>query len=157
MTYSSATDSYEADFLEQILDTDFKYGVPYKIDREKYEQVLKDNHQEIRIKDADVVVFHANYNKDEGSDRNIYSYTFYAWNKNSPKNSNDFYDCFQFWDYSYDYKHKEKFEEFVHELLKSVVCVDNEYLGKLIKELAKKRTEINKNIAELIELCGNIF
>ena len=150
MTYSDGTGSYEADFLENILDTDYLYGVPYKIDREKYESVIKEFHKDMRIKDADVVVFHAQCNKDkEDPGRGTYSYTLYAWPKNSPKNSDDFYDCFQFWDDFYDYKHKEKFEEFVHELLKSVACVDQKYLKKKIKELKKERETISKNIENL--------
>ena len=65
MTYNSGTDSYQADFLENILDTTYKYGVPYIIDREKYESVMKEFKKEMRIKDADIVVFHANYDKKE--------------------------------------------------------------------------------------------
>ena len=149
MTYSPATGSYESDFLENILNTQYKYGVPYKIDREKYESAMKAFNKEVRIKDADVVVFHADYNKDEDNDRNIYSYTFYAWPKNSPKGSNDFYDCSQFWDYDYDYKHKEKFEEFVFEVLKSIVGVDQECLKNKIKELQNEREKLSENIEKL--------
>ena len=65
MIYSESTDSYQSEFLEPILDTNFKYGVPYKIDREIYENAFKKFNKDIRIKDADVVVFHADYNKDE--------------------------------------------------------------------------------------------
>ena len=152
MTYSPATGSYQADFLEGILNTNYKYGVPYKIDREKYESAMKAFNKEIRIKDADVVIFHADYNKDENNDRNIYSYAFYAWPKNSPKGSNDFYDCSQFWDYEYDYKHKEKFEEFVFEVLKSIVGVDQEYLKNKIKEQEEECEIITKNIEILTNL-----
>ena len=56
MTYSASTGDYESDFLERILDTDFRYGVPYKIDREKYESTLKEFHQEMRVEDADVLL-----------------------------------------------------------------------------------------------------
>lgn len=151
MTYSDATGCYQADFLENILDTDYLYGVPYKIDRGKYESVIREFHKGIRIKDADVVVFHAECNKDE-DEPGRGSYSFFVWNENSPEGSEDSYDCFQFWDYYYDYKHKEKFEEFVHELLKCVVGVDQEYLKNKIKEQEKEREIITKNIEILSEM-----
>ena len=50
MKYNSATDSYENEFLESILDTNFKYGVPYKIDREKYENAFKKFNKNSTIK-----------------------------------------------------------------------------------------------------------
>ena len=152
MTYSSATGSYEADFLESILGTIYKYGVPYIIDKEKYEAVMRGFNKEVRIKDANVVVFHADYNKDEEDDRGIYSYAFFAWPKNSPEGSEDFYDCSQFWDYDYDYKHKEKFEEFVHAILGSVVGVDKPRLLTLIEEKNAERSKIYCEIEVLKQL-----
>ena len=153
MTYSSATGSYQADFLENILNTDYKYGVPYKIDRDKYESVMKAFSKEVRIKDADVVVFHVDYNKDEEDpSRGIYSCAFYAWPQNSPKGSDDFYDCSQFWDYEYNYKHKEEFEKFVLATLESIIGPDQECLKKLIKEKQAELKVLNENVSELIEL-----
>ena len=149
MTYNLGTGSYESDFLENMLDTDFRYGVPYKIDREKYEAVMKEFEKEVRIKDANVVVFHADYNKDEEEDRGIYSYTFFVWPKNSPEGSDDFYDCSQFWDYDYDFKHKEKFEEFVHAILESVVGVD---VPTAMSLREKKSKELRRTLKEIDEL-----
>ena len=152
MTYNPGTDSYQADFLENILDTAYKYGVPYIIDREKYEAIMKKFKKEVRIKDANVVVFHADYNKDEEDERGIYSYAFYAWPKNSPEGSEDFYDCSQFWDYEYDYKHKERFEEFVRAILGSVVGVDKPRLLALIEEKNLERSKIDCEIEVLKQL-----
>jgi len=154
MTYDPGTGNYEAEFLENILDTAYKYGVPYIIDREKYEAVMKEFEKEARIKDADVVVFHADYNKDEEEDRGIYSYAFFAWPKNSPEGSEDFYDCSQFWDYDCDYKHKEKFEEFVHAILESVVGVD---VPTTMNLRDKKAKELRRAFKELDELDNIIF
>lgn len=154
MTYDPSTGSYQADFLENILDTAYKYGVPYTIDREKYESVMKEFEKEVRIKDANVVVFHADYNKDEEENRGIYSYAFFAWPKNSPEGSEDFYDCSQFWDYDYNYKHKEKFEEFVHAILESVVGVDVPTVMNLRSEKIK---ELSLAFKELNELDNIIF
>ena len=150
MTYSEGTGRYEADFLENILDTEYKYGIPYKINREKYEAVMKEFEKEVRIKDANVVVFHADYNKeDDEPERGIYSFAFFAWPQNSPEGSEDFYDCSQFWDYNYDYKHKEKFEEFVHAILGSVIGIDNQHLLSLINERTMERDKITREIKTL--------
>ena len=154
MEYSEATGSYEAEFLENILDTAYKYGVPYIIDREKYEAVMKEFEKEVRFKDTNVVVFHADYNKDEEEDSGIYSYAFYAWPQNSPEGSEDFYDCSQFWDYEYDHKHKEKFEEFVHAILESVVGVD---VPTAMNLCDRKVKELRRAFEELDELDNIIF
>ena len=149
MEYRVETDSYQSCFLEPILDTNFKYGIPYKIDREIYENAFKKFNKDIRIKDADVVVFHADCNKDEDDEkRGIYSYTFYAW----PEGSEDFYDCSQFYDWDYDNKHKETFEDFVHAVLESVIEVDKECTKKLIAELQQEVDTKMKNIDELKNL-----
>ena len=131
MTYSPGTGNYESDFLEKILDTDFRYGVPYKINREIYESTLKEFHQEMRVEDADVVVFHSSYYKDNEEEGEIVHYAFFAW----PQNSHDIYECSIFQDYTYDYKHKEAFEEFVRAMLKCIIEPDEEYVRKLILEL----------------------
>ena len=147
MEYNSATDRYENEFLEPILDTDFKYGVPYKIDREVYENAFKKFNKDIRIKDADVVVFHAQYDEDYGS------YTFYTWPKNSPEESEDFYDCAQFYGYDYGNKCKETFEDFVHAVLESVIEVDKVHCKNLINRLQEEVDSKMKNI----ELLKNII
>lgn len=153
MKYNSATGGYENEFLGPILDTNFKYGVPYKIDREIYENAFKKFNKHIRIKDADVVVFYADYNKDDDDEkRGIYSYTFYAWPKNSPEGSEDFYDCSQFWDWDYDNEHKETFEDFVHAVLESVISIDEECTKKLIAELQQEVDTKMKNIESLKNL-----
>lgn len=164
MKYNSATDNYESEFLEPILDTNFKYGVPYKIDREKYENAFKKRNINSRIKDADVVVFHAHYNEDYDS------YTFFAFPQNSPEGSKDFYDCSQFYEKFYDYdddddkhnddkhdddKHKESFENFTHfvdAILESVISPDKQYSEKLIAELQQEIDAKMKNIESLKNL-----
>ena len=147
MKYNSATDRYESEFLESILDTNFKYGVPYKINREIYENAFKqfNKNSSIKhaIKHADVVVFHAHYDEDYGS------YTFFAFPKNSPED----YDCSQFYDY--DDKHKESFENFTHfvdAVLESVISADKQYGEKLIAELQQEIDIQMKNIESLKNL-----
>ena len=148
MKYNSATDRHESEFLESILDTNFKYGVPYKINREIYENAFKqfNKNSSIKhaIKHADVVVFHAHYDEDYGS------YTFFAFPKNSPED----YDCAQFYDY--DDKHKESFENFTHfvdAVLESVISADKQYGEKLIAELQQ---EIDTKMKD-IELLKNLL
>ena len=147
MKYNSAIDRCESEFLEPILDTDFKYGVPYKINREIYENAFKKFNKDIRIKDADVVVFRAHY--DEYYD----SYTFYTWSKNSPEESEDFYDCVQFYGCDYGNKCKETFEDFVHAVLESVISADKQYGEKLIAELQQ---EVDAKMKD-IELLKNLL
>ena len=147
MKYNSAIDRCESEFLEPILDTDFKYGVPYKINREIYENAFKKFNKDIRIKDADVVVFRAHY--DEYYD----SYTFYTWPKNSPEESEDFYDCAQFYGCDYGNKCKETFEDFVHAVLESVISADKQYSEKLIAELQQ---EVDAKMKD-IELLKNLL
>lgn len=148
MKYNSATDRHESEFLEPILDTNFKYGVPYKINREIYENAFKEFNKNSSIKHAikhaDVVVFHAHYDEDYGS------YTFFAFPKNSPED----YDCAQFYDY--DDKHKESFENFTHfvdAVLESVISADKQYGEKLIAEL---KQEIDAKMKD-IELLKNLL
>ena len=96
MEYNSATDGYESEFLEPILDTNFKYGVPYKIDREVYENAFKKFNKDIRIKDADVVVFHVGYTYYSDKEGGVYSYTFYTWPKIAQKKVKTFMTAHNF-------------------------------------------------------------
>ena len=148
MKYNSATDRHESEFLEPILDSNFKYGVPYKINREIHENAFKkfNKNSSIKhaIKHAHVVVFHAHYDEDYGC------YTFVAFPKNSPED----YDCAQFYDY--DDKHKESFENFTHfvdAVLESVISPDKQYSEKLIAELQQEVDTKMKNI----ELLKNLI
>ena len=158
MTYSPETGCYESDFLENILDTDFRYGIPYKVDRKKYEAVMRTFNKEIRVKDADVLVFHAHYNKDDDEpERGIYTYTFFAWPENSPEGSDDFYDCSQFWDWEQENKHKENFEAFVRAILKSIICPDKEYMNKLKDEMQEKKKEIEEQTNIINDIYNQHF
>ena len=153
MEYNSATDRYENEFLEPILDTDFKYGIPYKINREKYKNAFKKFNKDIRIKDADVVVFHVGYTYYSDKEGGVYSYTFYTWPKNSPEESEDFYDCAQFYGCDYGNKCKETFEDFVHAVLESIIEVDEAQCKNLINRLQEEVDIKMKNI----ELLKNIL
>ena len=152
MEYSSATGSYQAEFLEQILDTQFKYGVPYKIDKKKWDEILEKYGEKTRFKDTDVVKFHSDYNLSDYRDGKLYSYAFFAWPQNGPEGSEDFYDCIQFSDYKYNDKHKEAYESFIHEIVKCIVGIDRECLKKLIAAKVAEREKISAEIEELNEL-----
>ena len=145
MTYSDATDSYQNDYLEGIPGTEYRFDLPYRIDRKIYEKVLRDHNQGIRLKDADVVRFRADYYDvgDEGDEQ--YNYVFYAWGENSPEGSNDFYECVQFhWE---DYPNpKEAFEEFVREIMECVIAPDEEYVNREIDELTAEMEKTKENI-----------
>ena len=152
MEYNSATDRYENEFLEPILDTDFKYGVPYKINREIYKIAFKKFNKDIRIKDADVVSFHVGYTYYSDKEGGVYSYTFYTWPKNSPEGSEDFYDCAQFYGCEYGNKCKETFEDFVHAVLESIIEVDKVQCKNLINRLQQEVDIKMKNIESLKKL-----
>lgn len=155
MEYSEATGSYQSEFLEKILDTNYLYGVPYKIDRGKYEAVMAGFSKKVRIKDADVVVFSSDYNADEDDpERGIYSYSFFAFPQNSPDGSEDFYDVAQFWDWDYENNHKKLFEKFVHAILESVVGVD---VPTVMNLREKKSEELRHTFKEIDELNNIIL
>lgn len=125
MTYNPGTDSYESDFLEPIIDTGFRCNIPYKIDRDKYKEILEKNHQHMRIVDADVVVFGHDYCMHD--DGEIWLYNFFAWPKNSPEGSDDFYDCFQFDGTDTTHKNKNivvEYHNFIRELMGCVIGID---------------------------------
>lgn len=148
MTYSEATGSFESDFLEQIFDTEYKYNVPYKIDREKYVNLLNEYNQENRIKDADVFSFHYSFHKSNifGDEDDDPSYAFFAWPQNSPEESKDFYDCFQ----SYRFNDsKEEFEAFVRKVLECIIEPDKVLLLKLKVRLINDIVKIENNIADI--------
>ena len=41
MYYNPGTGSYCNDFMEHIADTKFRTNVPYKIDKQKYDEILR--------------------------------------------------------------------------------------------------------------------
>lgn len=160
MTYNIATDSYQNDEFEQILDTNFRYDIPYKIDREKYAEILKKHNQKMRIVDADVVLFRTDYccsssfdyNDEEKENKEPYLYAFYAWPENSPEGR---YDCFLFSDDEYENKElqKEAYENFIREIMGCIIEVDKEYLQKVKDELISKIEEFYKQL----NLVNNIL
>ena len=152
MTYSDATGSYQNDFLEQIPNSELRFDVPYKIDREKYEKVLKEHNQELRIFDADVVSFRADfYEHDSWGGKTSKHFTLFAWPENSPEGSKDFYDCFQFLDYKYENEEEQlkAYNEFVHAVLECVIDPDKEQVKKAIDRLNKEKETLENNINEL--------
>lgn len=138
MTYSDATNSYQADFLENILDTKYRYNVPYKIDKAKYAEVVKRFGKSSNLKRATVVSFFSDYTV---SDREK-SYAFYTWTQNTKED----YDCFQFWRYEYKGKQRKAYEDFVHAILDCIIGVDYEKTKEIYNRLQKEKNEIDKQI-----------
>lgn len=153
MYYNNATDSYDNDFLEQIFDTGIYCNIPYKIDRKKYNKILKKYNQDTKIIDADVVEFCYDYSIEKDDD-NPWLYCFFAFPKNSPEESNDHYDCFQF--DNNECKNKnifEKYKKFVCELMKCVKDVD---LTNTIILYNDKLNKMEKTFHEM-NLINNII
>ena len=151
MYYNPGTGSYETDFLEPILDTAFRCNVPYKIDREKYQEILEKYKQDMRIVDADVVSFNYDYSKHD--DGEIWLYAFYAYPKNSPEGSEDFYDCFLFDDSRCNGKNtEEEYQKFVRELMGCVIGVDIPTATNLRNEKVKQVCQSLKELDEIVNI-----
>ena len=163
MRYENATGGYQNDFLEKILGTDFRYDVPYKIDRKKYDVVLgiyAKNGQH-RIEDADVVVFSCEvYGEDFAEYQEWFehpeklNWTFFAWPENSPNGSNDYYDVFTFHPFSGDVfaDAKQKYDEFVRMVLGCIVGVDKKGLEEVMRNKMEEYNTLAGNIAVLENL-----
>ena len=152
MYYNPGTGNYCNDFMEHIIDTEFRTDVPYKIDKEKYNEILLKYNECSRFKDSDVVTFSMDYSFHhcgEGEDGETpYLYGFFVWPENPSDESGDFYDCILFEDYKYDNKQKEAYENFVRELMTSVIGVD---IPTATREKEKLADEFKKKHNDLIE------
>ena len=151
MYYNPGTDSYCNDFMEHIVDTEFRTDVPYKIDKQKYNEILLKYNESTRFHDSDVVTFSMDYNFHDCSDgkdgETPYMYGFFIFPEHVD-GSDDFYDCILFRDYYYDNKHKEAYENFVRELMSSVIGVD---IPTATKEKEKLDAELKKKLDDVTE------
>ena len=148
MHYNSEIGSYTNDMLEQILGTNFYFNVPYQINKQRYNVVLEKYGKKSRISDATVVDFGMDMDKEEDEDINTCGYTLFVFPKNSPSESNDFYDCIQFRDYKYN-NTKESFEAFLKEILTSIVAPSIEYINKAKGQIYANMAEEIKHLAKL--------
>lgn len=160
MYYNPGTGSYCNDFMEHIVDTEFRTDVPYKIDKQKYNEILRKYNESTRFKDTDVVTFSMDYSFhscDEGEDGETpYMYGFFTFPEKQ-EGSDDFYDCMLFDDYKYE-NPKQAFEDFVKELMTAVIGVDihaaTREKEKLAAELKKKHDDFTE-FETIINLANN--
>ena len=145
MRYYEETGSYQNDPFESILDTGFRYDVPYRIDRKKYEDLLRSYDTNARIVDADVVMFRAEYYENDEGERN---YAFFAWPGNSPEGSHDFYDCILLTDDKY-VSTKAEFEKFAHGMTGCIIEPDKDCINRDIDKMRNTIRTIKKHIATL--------
>lgn len=152
MYYNESTGSYCNDFMEHIANTELRTNVPYKIDKQKYDEILRKYNNGSRFKNSDVVTFSMDYtfhHSSKGEDGETpYLYGFFAWPENTPDGSDDFYDCILFEDYKYDNKHREAYENFVRDLMTSVIGVD---IPTAMAEKQELSAELKKKMHELAE------
>lgn len=141
-------EQYQSALLEKILDTDFYYGVPYKIDYAKYMGVILE-HLEFpfssNIKEGESVVFSAEKFKLLFSDETC---TLYV--SSSSDKEGIFYDrfCFERKFNETDKPLNKRFKRFVKEILSCIIDVDKNALKGLkkaeIKELHKIQAKLDK-------------
>lgn len=150
MYYNPGTGSYCNDFMEHIAGTEIRTDVPYKIDKQKYDEILRKYNNGTRFHDSDVVTFSMDYrfhDSCEGEDGETpYVYVFFAFPE-KPEGSEDFYDCILFHDYEYE-NHKQAYEDFAKDVFTSVIGVDiptaTKEKQKLADELQKKRDDFTE-------------
>lgn len=162
MHYNSGMGEYTNDYMEPILGTSYLTDVPYKIDKEKYNKIVSKLEKEEkyiisggRFNDADVVSFHLGaYYDDEYVKEILKSKSLTIFPKNSPKNSKDFYDCFQVWYDSCD-NVEEEYESIVNAILDTIIGPDEACVEKLIDEMTAKKADLDNNINTLNKIMGN--
>jgi len=151
MYYNESTGSYCNDFMEHIADTELRTDVPYKIDKQKYDEILLKYKNGSRFKTTDVVTFSMDYtfhDSSEGEDGETpYLYGFFVWPENPSDGSGDFYDCILFEELNFS-NHKEAYENFVRELMTSVIGVD---IPTATKEKEKLAAELKKKLDDFSE------
>lgn len=151
MKYNEATDSYQNEYMEDILDTGFKYDIPYVIDTEKYQQILTEYSQKSCFKNTDTVIFHADYSVDD--DNIPWLYAFYVFPSNQPTESDSSYDCILFDRYREE-QIKSKFDEFVHKIAECVKYPNDFVLTQIQKKLESEMDEKKKNIEYINKLLN---
>lgn len=145
MEYNDATGDYQEDFLSKILNTEFLIGVPYKIDREKYNNVCGKWKSKSRFKTTDTVVCEISFT--EADDLYCFShFDFFLFPRNRKEESDDFYDCFQF-------DNENEFKNCLRDVLDCFLGIDREELKKMIRGKLK---EMKKNIEE-IHILNNLI
>ena len=143
MYYNESTDSYISENFDEIPGTGLMFGVPYIIDRDKYKSVLEKRHFNMRIKDADVVTF-SMYSSEIGD-------ILFAFPKNSPEGSNDFYECFSFYnnDFETQDQRNEEFQKFMGEMSGCIAGPSPTHCHEL-------KNELMRNIRESLEFISAI-
>ena len=149
MHYEPGTGSFQNDYLDEIFNTGYLFDVPYKINREKYEAIAKKWGMNIEIKDADVVMFHCDYDYEDSDNANseLYRKVLFVWPENSPEGSKDWHECFYFG--KYEDHNVTEFEDFVREMVTCIIEADKELCLKFINERIKERNTLNQNIEKL--------
>ena len=154
MYYNEATGCNVNNRFEKILGTEFRFDVPYAIDKEKYVETLKTVGEGCRIPDATVVSFAMHHNSDDDGDTKRDGYTLFVSPCNSPEGSKDFYDCIQFNYYRYEGRQKDEFELFTRQIL---ACITGPSVQHIMNLGAEIRANINKEFTSLSMLDDIIY
>lgn len=137
MHYDSGIGCYTNTYLERILDTQFYYGVPYHIDKDKYNDIIL-NYVGASNFDDIVVTFSVQIEKDEEDNDNS-AYVFFIHPENDLDEDNYQYDCISFYSTDYDGAQRLCFTEFVISILNCVI-------EPSIQDIQKAKGSIINNI-----------
>ncbi len=151
MKYDKGTDSYQNEYMEDILDTGLKYDIPYVIDMEKYQQVLTEYSETNSFKNTDTVIFYADYSVDE--DHIPWLYAFYVFPSNQPTENIITYDCVMFGSHR-EGQIESKFSKFVHKIAECVKHPNDFVLTQIQKKLESEIDEKKKNIEYINKLLN---
>lgn len=155
MYYNEATGCDVNDRFEKILGTEFRFNVPYIIDKQKYLAALsavgaKCNFPHSCMPQATVVSFSMHHDRDEDGNTERDSYTFFVDSKDVPEN---FYDCIRFDYYRYEGKQKEEFTAFVNQVL---ACIIKPSIPHIMEIRGDIYADIDRELTQLSELDGII-
>lgn len=146
MYYNEATGCDVNDRFEKILGTEFRFNVPYIIDKQKYLAALSAVGVKCCIPKTTVLSLSMHHDRDEDGNTERDSYTLFADSKDVPEES---YDCIRFDYYRYEGKQKEEFTAFVNQVL---ACIIKPSIPHIMEIRGDIYADIDRKLTQLSEL-----
>ena len=146
MKYNSGMGSFWPDYLEDAINIRYLCGMPYKIDKEKYNSIVEAYGFKSEIKGGDVITFYYDfcYYEHDNDKSEPRMKAFHIWVEKDEENCGNNHDCFMFDTWS---GHSlDKFDDFVRDFVTCIIGPDKEACEKEIQRLKEEREVINNNI-----------